>query len=70
MTVAMPIDRSRGARVVFTCSHELRAEIEAWRGEQRPIPSESAAIAALLWRALQQWREQQAEAPKPPRKRS
>jgi hypothetical protein len=53
------IDRIKGTRKMFTCSNELAEEITAWRTAQRPIPSESAAVAMLLWQALLRWREQQ-----------
>jgi hypothetical protein len=56
------IDRTKGSRKVFTCSHELAAELQAWREAQRPIEiSESQAISALLWQALQRWREEREE---------
>jgi hypothetical protein len=58
MNAVVAIDRTKNVRVVFTCSHELREEISAWRAEKRPARSESAAIAELLWQALQRWREE------------
>jgi hypothetical protein len=45
--------------VAFYCPLELRAELEAWRATQRPIPSESAAVTELLRQALEQWRKEQ-----------
>ena len=54
---AVAIDKTKGSRKVFLCSNELGAKIHAWRIAQRPIPSESAAIAMLLWLALQAERE-------------
>jgi hypothetical protein len=62
------IDKTKGTRKVFTCSYELAGEIQAWRMAQRPIPSESAAVAILLWQALKRWRaerEDHAEEPRP-----
>jgi hypothetical protein len=53
------IDRTKGMRKVFTCPHELAEQIDAWRSAQRPIPSESAAVAELLRRALKQWHDEQ-----------
>jgi hypothetical protein len=62
MTMAVvAIDRTKGTRKMFTCSNELAEEITAWRTAQQPIPSESAAVAMLLWQALLRWREQQGE---------
>jgi hypothetical protein len=56
------IDRTKGSRKVFTCPHELAAEIDAWRATQRPIPSESAAIQELVRQALERWRKERAGA--------
>ena len=58
------IDRTKGSRKMFLCSHELAEEISSWRAAQRPLPSESAAIAMLLWQALQAWRANQKDEPK------
>jgi hypothetical protein len=56
------IDRTKGSCKVLTCSNELAAALQAWREAQRPIEmSESQAIAALLWKPLLDWREQQSE---------
>jgi hypothetical protein len=54
------IDRTKGSRKVFLCPNELADKLDAWRSAQRPIPSESAAIAELVRQALKQWREKQA----------
>jgi hypothetical protein len=54
------IDRTKGSRKVFLSPHELADKLDAWRGAQRPIPSESVAIAELVRQALKQWRGQQA----------
>jgi hypothetical protein len=59
------IDRTKHDRVVFTCPHELRQEIAAWRSEKRPIPSESQAVAELLRQALERWREERVGERKP-----
>ena len=60
----VPIDKTKGSRKVFTCPHQLAAEIDAWRSEQRPIPPESQAVVQLLRLALQRWREEQQSKPR------
>jgi metal-responsive CopG/Arc/MetJ family transcriptional regulator len=45
-------------RRTLTLPEELVAEVEEWRGAQRPIPTESQAVAELLRQALERWREQ------------
>ena len=57
--VVVAIDRKKGMRKVFTCPHELAAEVDAWRREQPSIPSESAVFAELIREALKRWREEQ-----------
>jgi hypothetical protein len=54
------IDRTKGSRKVFLHPHELAEQIDAWRRAQRPIPSESAAIAELVRQALERWRKKAA----------
>lgn len=64
------IDRTKSDRVVFTCPHELRREVAAYRRVQEGFPSESKVIVDLLWQALRRWREDQGqEAPAPERRR-
>jgi metal-responsive CopG/Arc/MetJ family transcriptional regulator len=43
----------------LTLPKKVVAELDAWRAEQRPIPTESQAVSELLRQALQRWREQQ-----------
>ena len=63
--VATTLGRSRlpvGAgktRQTLTLPEELVAELDAWRAEQRPIPTLSVAVAELLRQALEQWRKEQ-----------
>ena len=45
-------------RRTWTVPEKLLDELEAWRAAQRPIPTESQAVAELLRRALKAWREQ------------
>jgi hypothetical protein len=64
------IDRTKSDRVVFTCPHELRREVAAYRRVQEGFPSESKVIVDLLWQALRRWREEQfEETPAKPAKR-
>jgi metal-responsive CopG/Arc/MetJ family transcriptional regulator len=45
-------------RRTLTLPEELLDELDAWRAAQRPIPTESQAVAELLRQALAGWREQ------------
>ena len=53
------IDQTKGARKVFTCPHELAAEVDHYRRAQPEIPSESRAFAELIKLGLQRWKEEQ-----------
>jgi hypothetical protein len=45
------------ARKVFTCPHELAAEVDRYRRAQPEIPSESRAFAELIKLGLERWRK-------------
>jgi metal-responsive CopG/Arc/MetJ family transcriptional regulator len=47
------------ARKTLTFPEELLAELDAWRASQRPIPTESQAVAELIRQALERWRKEQ-----------
>ena len=55
------IDQTKSDRVVFTCPHELRREVAAYRRVQEGFPSESKVIVDLLWQALHRWRKEQGQ---------
>jgi hypothetical protein len=45
-------------RKAWTLPEELLVDLEAWRAAQRPIPTESQAVAELLARAIVAWRQE------------
>jgi hypothetical protein len=61
----MPIDATRNARLAVVLPHEMVEEIDAYRVARRAtlgrIPSQSAALAELIQKGLERWREERAE---------
>jgi hypothetical protein len=56
-------------RKAWTLPEDLITDLEAWRAAQRPIPTESQAVAELLARAIEAWRKEQEPEPPKPRRR-
>jgi hypothetical protein len=52
------IDPTKGVRKTVLITHEDEAAVDDYRRAQQRIPSESQALADLIRRGLQQWRQE------------
>jgi hypothetical protein len=55
---SVAIDPTKGSRKVFTCPHELAAEINHYRRERETIPPESQAVVELIRLGLEKWKKE------------
>ena len=54
MEPSVPIAAGNSRRT-WTIPNDVLVKLDAWRGDQRPIPTESQAVAELLLIGIEAW---------------